>query len=203
MKTIALPIDEGPIWLSSDAHFGHFNILKFCPGRTYKNLDHMHMDFVDRWNSRVGVDDMVIYLGDFSMSFAPVPKWKPLLNGKIYLIPGNHDKCFPLLDTNKFQNRSPQYLEAGFHFFGDDYVYDFEYNGKYYVLSHFPPVETEASGEYQIRYEKYRTNPSGYHKFFHGHVHQHWQVKEMGDCKCINVGVDVHDFYPIKLQDWL
>lgn len=49
---------------------------------------------INNWNSVVGKDDIVFHLGDFA--FAPTWRWKEILsklNGKIYLIIGNHDEC--------------------------------------------------------------------------------------------------------------
>lgn len=48
---------------------------------------------INNWNSVVGKDDLVFDLGDFA--FAPQSKWKDILsrlNGKHYLILGNHDQ---------------------------------------------------------------------------------------------------------------
>ena len=47
---------------------------------------------INNWNSVVSKDDLVFDLGDFA--FAPQSKWKNILsrlNGKHYLILGNHD----------------------------------------------------------------------------------------------------------------
>lgn len=77
------------IWFTSDTHFDHANIIRFCE-RPYKDTEEMNEDLIKRWNERVGKDDIVFHLGDFSWS----KNWIKILerlNGKIYLVLGNHD----------------------------------------------------------------------------------------------------------------
>lgn len=85
----------------SDSHFGHANIIKYC-SRPYDDTDQMDADMISRWNAVVGVDDEVWHLGDVAMSYDVAKRIVPLLNGRKYLILGNHDK-----------NRK-QMIEAGF-----------------------------------------------------------------------------------------
>lgn len=100
--------NEPKIWITSDLHFGHKNILKYCKGRiprvkewgrqhgidvTDKNIvDVMDMWLVDIWNSTVGKHDKVYILGDFSFKTrAENEKLLDKLHGKKYFILGNHD----------------------------------------------------------------------------------------------------------------
>lgn len=96
------------IWFIADPHFYHKNILKYCKGRipkikewaaehgfvvTNDNIvDIMNMWIIDVWNSTVSKHDKVYILGDFSFG-TRVENEKLLdkLNGKKYLILGNHD----------------------------------------------------------------------------------------------------------------
>jgi len=81
------------IWFTSDHHFFHKNILKYC-GRPFKNLEEMHEMMIKNWNSKIKPSDTVYYLGDFGLG--PKQLMKELmvkLNGKRkILIKGNHDK---------------------------------------------------------------------------------------------------------------
>ena len=73
-------------------HFGHTNIIRFCK-RPWKTVEEMDNALIQNWNSVVGENDIVFHLGDFA--FAPNWRWKELLvklNGRIYLIMGNHDE---------------------------------------------------------------------------------------------------------------
>lgn len=61
------------IWFTSDTHFGHANIIKYC-NRPYKDTEEMNADLIKRWNSTVGKDDLVWHLGDFSLGGIKVLK---------------------------------------------------------------------------------------------------------------------------------
>ena len=91
LKPLVLNSSNVNIWFTSDLHFGHRNILKFC-ARPWKSIEEMNEGLIKNWNSVVGKDDIIFNLGDFA--FAPDRKWKEILkrlNGHHYLILGNHD----------------------------------------------------------------------------------------------------------------
>ena len=79
------------MFFTSDTHFYHSNIINFC-GRPFKNVEVMNETLIANWNSVVGPDDIVFHLGDFCLGGSA--EWTNILNrlnGKIYLIVGNHD----------------------------------------------------------------------------------------------------------------
>lgn len=79
------------IWITSDTHFNHVNIINYC-ARPFKDVEEMNNTVIDRWNGLVGKDDIVWHLGDFAMGGAKeMGELRAQLNGKIYLIRGNHD----------------------------------------------------------------------------------------------------------------
>ena len=78
-------------YIISDTHFSHKNIIEYC-NRPYENIETMNKDIVQKWNSIVNPEDMVIHLGD--VGFGLVEQLQPLihsLNGYKILIRGNHD----------------------------------------------------------------------------------------------------------------
>jgi calcineurin-like phosphoesterase family protein len=82
------------IWMVSDCHFMHKNILKFCPN-TRLGADHEEMTelLIQNWNKQVAPDDEVWNLGDvFFCKFEKSMEIMGRLNGKINLILGNHDQ---------------------------------------------------------------------------------------------------------------
>ena len=80
------------VFVISDHHFYHENIIKYCE-RQFKNLNHMHNVMIKNWNNVVSKDDVVLHLGDFSFGNKKMVKdIRRKLNGKIYMIKGNHDK---------------------------------------------------------------------------------------------------------------
>lgn len=83
--------DADHTFFTSDTHYNHANIIKFC-NRPFKDVEQMNEAMIMNWNRVVGVDDTVFHLGDFCLGGAV--EWIKVLdrlNGKIYLILGNHD----------------------------------------------------------------------------------------------------------------
>ena len=79
------------LFFTSDTHFGHRNIIKYCQ-RPFSCIEEMDDALIANWNRVVGKDDIIFHLGDFAMGGSA--EWSRLLqklNGKIYLILGNHD----------------------------------------------------------------------------------------------------------------
>ena len=71
----------------SDTHFGHKNIIDYCK-RPYNSLEEMHEHMRATWNHQVKPTDTVYHLGDVAFDcYELIPR----LNGKIKLVPGNHD----------------------------------------------------------------------------------------------------------------
>ena len=83
--------DGDKVFFTADTHFYHANIIEFCH-RPFRSVDDMNETLIANWNKVVGADDIVFHLGDFCLGDSA--KWNRLLdrlNGKIYLILGNHD----------------------------------------------------------------------------------------------------------------
>lgn len=80
------------IWLVSDTHFNHSNIIKYCD-RPYQSVSEMDWDMVEKWNSVVKPNDHIYHLGDVYMKASKgyIENILQHLNGKKRLILGNHD----------------------------------------------------------------------------------------------------------------
>lgn len=76
------------IWFSSDYHFGHENIIKYCD-RPFENVEEMRKVIVKRHNEVVKKTDIVFCLGDISFNHSLENLDK--MNGSFILIKGNHD----------------------------------------------------------------------------------------------------------------
>ena len=89
------------IYFTSDTHFGHNNIIKYC-NRPYSNIDEHDQALVDNWCSVVQKGDTVYHLGDFGYTKDSdrLRKICNKLSGQIMLIRGNHDTN---LDSIKFR----------------------------------------------------------------------------------------------------
>ena len=88
------------IWFTSDQHYGHQNVLKFCK-RPYANLDDMREGLIHNHNSVVKKGDLVYNIGDMFWRTLPVPEAASILlrlNGNHYYVNGNHEE---LIERNK------------------------------------------------------------------------------------------------------
>lgn len=79
------------LFLISDTHFFHKNIIKYCD-RGFNSVEEMNKTLIDKWNSKVNKEDIVIHLGDFALADEDnIIELRKKLNGTIILIEGNHD----------------------------------------------------------------------------------------------------------------
>ena len=79
------------LFFTSDTHFYHPNIIRYC-NRPFNSVEEMNETLIRNWNEVVPPDGRVFHLGDFA--FGGDAEWRSALsrlNGKIYLILGNHD----------------------------------------------------------------------------------------------------------------
>lgn len=93
------------IFFTADTHFFHIGIIDYCD-RPFRTIWKMNSCLIDKWNERVGKDDTVYHLGDFSFgSEKDVAEIVGKLKGKIFLVPGSHDKIKKLdrLGINCFE----------------------------------------------------------------------------------------------------
>lgn len=83
--------DGDNLYFTADHHFGHANIIKFN-NRPFRDVDDMNEKLIQRWNDTVPSGGIVFHLGDFCLgSSAMAMDILERLNGRIYLILGNHD----------------------------------------------------------------------------------------------------------------
>ncbi len=179
------------IFFTSDHHFSHQNIIKYC-NRPFNSIEEMNEEMIKRWNETVKEEDIVWYLGDFSLSIKPVENYLKRLNGTKYLVVGNHDQCHPC-HGKRSERLKETYLKAGFSLILKEGAYGPLLDSSmkdYFLMSHMPYKD-----EYDSRYPQYRPINDG-KWLLHGHVHNRWHIKD----KMINVGVDVNDFRPVSLD---
>ena len=64
MKKLHITLEENQnIWFTSDLHFGHRNVIRFCQ-RPFEDEKHMGPKLIENWNNTVGDNDIVFVLGD-------------------------------------------------------------------------------------------------------------------------------------------
>ncbi len=88
------PPHAGDLYLISDLHLGHANIIRYC-SRPFLFEDVTEMDrvLIQNWNRTIAPGDMVYYLGDlrYGKHALPALQYREQLNGTITFIAGNHD----------------------------------------------------------------------------------------------------------------
>lgn len=86
--------EPNKLYFTSDTHFGHFNICKYCH-RPFGSRSEMDTALINNWNEVVPEDGIVIHCGDFTLihkeSLVKYQKILNKLNGQVLLCRGNHD----------------------------------------------------------------------------------------------------------------
>jgi len=119
------------VFVTSDLHFGHRNILKFNPRtRPYETVEKMDDALISNWNAVVSPSDDVFNLGDLSFhrNFNVTLEILERLNGRHHLILGNHDR---LLRKPRYRLAAENYLESI-----QDYV-ELNVNKRKIVMCHY------------------------------------------------------------------
>jgi calcineurin-like phosphoesterase family protein len=187
-------------WVTSDTHFGHARIIELAD-RPFLNVLQMNEMMVHKWNSRVDVYDTVIHLGDVALG--PIEdslKYIKRLNGYKILVVGNHDRPFPPMqkgNSAKIGSWEDRYKDAGFEIIRSSFFMQDVGLGPF-MLSHFP-YDGDSHGP--ERYREYRLKDEGI-PLIHGHTHSKDVVtRSNAGTLQFHVGVDAHDFAPVRLDD--
>jgi calcineurin-like phosphoesterase family protein len=82
-------VDPNHTFITSDHHFKSYDLpLSFMQVFSKDEEDTL----IDKWNSVVTLDDIVIYVGDFcDGNVNDLMQYRKWLNGNIVLVKGNHD----------------------------------------------------------------------------------------------------------------
>jgi calcineurin-like phosphoesterase family protein len=212
-------------WFTADWHLGHARICELS-GRPFASVDEMNEEIVARHNAVVAPDDTLWILGDVCMG--PIQETLALIqrvNGKKYLVAGNHDRCFHGYGDNavnavQFQHWVAEYRRAGFGLVDTGHTLrrrgfgtlvelapttrgtgNRTTFGVQVELSHFPTVG-ESDPNRADRFADYRPRPLGgvdRRSTTHRWVlcgHVHEAWLTRG--RNLNVGVDQWNFGPVR-----
>ena len=98
------------LFFTSDTHFDHKNIIKYC-NRPFSSVQEMNQGLINNWNSVINPDDIVFHLGDVSFGGnTNLINYISQLNGHIILIKGNHDRKLQQSICDKLFDYSCQQL---------------------------------------------------------------------------------------------
>jgi calcineurin-like phosphoesterase family protein len=183
------------LWFTSDTHYNHANICRATTSwkdsdavtRDFSSLERMNEELIFWINKRVGQDDILIHLGDWSFGgFESIKEFRDrIICQNVHLVLGNHDHH---IQRNKDNVQS---LFNSVH----EYLYlEVKRPGKTkkdamdrftFVCMHYPIASWNNMNNGVIH--------------LHGHVHlpNHLRV---ADGKAMDVGVDGNNLEPIDLD---
>lgn len=122
---------EEQIWITSDLHFYHDNIVSHCNRPT--TIEEHNDWLINILNSNIKEGDTVYHCGDFGFgknaTFDNLKNILSRLNGNWLFIIGNHDKENQLKEICKEATGKHQVL---------GYYYERRYRGKNLIMFHFP-----------------------------------------------------------------
>jgi len=167
-------INPDKVFFTSDTHFGHTNIIKYCD-RPFNTTNEMDETLIRNWNSVVPQDGLVFHLGDFA--FGDPAVYRPRLNGDIRFIIGNHDR-----DSEAYYYNAPKDAKP---FLSYEDVRMVVINGQAIWLSHYA----------------HRVWPKQGRKSWHLYGHSHNNLPDDKHSLSFDVGVDAHGFKPISFKE--
>lgn len=151
------------VFFTGCTHFDHANIISLAD-RPFGSVEEMNETLVENWNKVVKNNDEVFVLGDFTYHNEDhswqhrATFWNAQLNGRKYLILGNHDEVERWQDNVPMQ--TTKFLNCGFSAI---YNYlDLKRGGKHFILFHYPMEDWDRR----------------YKGSIHLHCHTHQKVLE-------------------------
>ncbi|MCQ2494431.1 MAG: metallophosphoesterase family protein [Lachnospiraceae bacterium] len=191
----------------SDLHFFHENMNHSMDNRGFESAEAMNEYMIKQWNKKVRNNDDVVILGDLSMERgAKTSEVVRRLNGRKYLIVGNHDKY---LDDRSFDKTLFEWIEP---------YKEIKDDKRKVILSHYPIFC--YNGQFQLDKEG---NPKTYMLYGHVHntydevlvnhfqnitrlqkrtiknsEHEHPTPSNMINCFCM-----FSDYVPLTLDEWI
>ena len=177
--------DAEKMFFTSDTHFCHENIIKYCK-RPFKDVEENNEELIRRWNEKVPEDGIIFHLGDVAFGDPDhVDSILERLNGTIYLVIGNHDwRRIVNQHAWRFEKMTQQI--------------NMKIGKRHIILNHYPMLAFSGA---------WRGEDATYQLF--GHVHTSPYSDEGLDQQRMkylftsqyDVGVDNNDFTPVSWKE--
>jgi len=183
------------LFLTSDSHYSHTNICRGVSAweegrgtRDFETLEEMNSVIVNSINSKVGEDDILFHLGDWSFGgFDKIQEFRDQIKCKnIHLILGNHDHHIKK-DKNGVRKNFVtinSLLELSVNQKSESEI---QRLGRF-VLCHYPISSWPDMSSGVIH--------------LHGHVHL-GPDKKLHEGRAMDVGMDGNNFTPYNLKEIL
>jgi calcineurin-like phosphoesterase family protein len=191
-----LTLNKGQkLWFTSDTHYNHGNICSATTQwtnpvtcREFKSLEQMNAHLIGNINEKVGENDILFHLGDWSFGgFEQIELFRNQIVCKnVHIITGNHDHHIEndregiqsiFSSVNKYLNLVVKW-NVGTPLMGE----------QRFALMHFPIASWDNMARGAIH--------------LHGHVHFEAD-KRIGVGKMMDVGCDGNELYPIEMGEVL
>lgn len=191
-----LTLNKGQrLWFTSDTHYNHGNIctattqwINPVTCREFESLEKMNAHLVGNINEKVGENDILFHLGDWSFGgFEQIELFRNQIVCKnVHIITGNHDHHIEsdkegiqsiFSSVNKYLNLVVKW-NVGTPLMGE----------QRFALMHFPIASWDNMARGAIH--------------LHGHVHFEAD-KRIGVGKMMDVGCDGNELYPIEMSEIL
>ncbi len=179
---LQLPIPRGPgkakLWLTADEHYGHANIIGY-QDRPFANVQAMDKALIANHNSVVGPEDSVFHVGDICLgSRMDLILILRRLNGTHYLMDGSHDRALMQYEREPANDLQGKVVVI-------PKLFEFKYGGHKITLCHYAMAKFWCS----------------HHGSLHAFGHSHGHYDHPG--RAIDVGVDVHGYFPLLIDDFI
>lgn len=178
--------DFDKVWFTADHHFGHGNIIEYC-NRPFETVEEMDIELIDNWNTVVKPGDTVYHLGDFCLGNEKMAYiYFSQLNGQIKVLynPWHHDGRWirgdlaPLSKDGIGASALAPLVSIK--------IKQPKRESVYIMLCHYPLASWDRS----------------HYGSLHLHGHCHGRLLDNPQFR-VDVGVDMHRFYPISLYEIL
>jgi len=162
-------------FFSADCHFNHINVISYCD-RPFRDVDHMNRSLIRKWNERVKSDDVVYHVGDFCFRGKKEGGKTTVQQWEEKL----NGKIIHILGNHCPNNSGKELIYSAMMKMGGYRVW----------TKHIPP-------------DDYSDIPKDVDFVLCGHIHNVFKHKILNNIPIINVGVDVWDFRPVRLDEIL
>lgn len=166
------------IFFTANTHLGHANIIKHCR-RPFADVEAMDAAIIERINARVGPDDWLYHLGDFSFRGGDPAAYRARVRCRnMVLILGNHDPCFA------------------------DGTARPEFASLFKAVHRLFKVTVQIDGRSQIIvlcHYAMRVWDRSHHGTWHLYGHSHGSLPDDPHALSWDVGVDANDFSPLSV----
>lgn len=175
---------------TSDTHFGHSNIIKYC-NRPFANAADMDLQLIANWNSVCDRDTVVYHLGDFGFG-RPLHTEaivSQLQFAHLHVIKGNHDKTFCEWYRQKHQRPSDTLFNS---------------HPSTNVTLYNSYLETVIDGtDFTLCHYAMLTWNKSHHGSIHLYGHSHGNLPDNPNVLSMDVGVDTNNYRPYTLDEIL